>query len=317
MDQRRVVGLCPWLPWPLSRWRVWTEPVRAERLAALRIGLAAVMLFDVSLSYLPRPSDFFGRGSLGDPAVFPPSARWEWSLLRGVEDPAVLTAALWLWAAATVSLLIGSWTRVSAAAAWLLSTSFDNLNPHVTNAGDQVRAITLFYLMLSPCGAAWSLDALRRRRNGPVYVHPWPLRLLFAQMVVIYVCNGLEKAAGVDWPRGESLYFVLGDAVITRWSYAQVPVPYALTRALTWVVLGWELGFPLFVCVPWLLDNGGVRRPRWLFYALRGTWVAALGFGVLFHLGIALGMEIGGFPFYMLCLYLPLVPWERWEAHPG
>src|SRR5581483_5576329 len=35
-----VAGLRPWYPWPLSRWRWWTEPVPAERLAALRIGLA-------------------------------------------------------------------------------------------------------------------------------------------------------------------------------------------------------------------------------------------------------------------------------------
>src|SRR5205823_3952047 len=34
----QVVGLKPWFPWPLSRWRWLNEPVRAERLAALRIG---------------------------------------------------------------------------------------------------------------------------------------------------------------------------------------------------------------------------------------------------------------------------------------
>ena len=37
----RFVGVDPWLPWPLSAWRWWTEPVAAERLAALRIGLAS------------------------------------------------------------------------------------------------------------------------------------------------------------------------------------------------------------------------------------------------------------------------------------
>ena len=31
-------GLFPWLPWPLRAMPAWTVPVRAERLAVLRIG---------------------------------------------------------------------------------------------------------------------------------------------------------------------------------------------------------------------------------------------------------------------------------------
>ena len=42
MSERTVVGLKPWLPWPLSRSPWWTEPVRAERLAVLRIGATSV-----------------------------------------------------------------------------------------------------------------------------------------------------------------------------------------------------------------------------------------------------------------------------------
>jgi hypothetical protein len=183
--------------------------------------------------------------------------------------------------------------------AWVLSTSVANINPSLENAGDVIRGIILFYLMLTPCGAAWSLDAWRRRRAGrlagPVFVYPWALRLLFLQMVFIYVCNGLYKLMGPDWRSGDSLYYVLGDLVLSRWSYAQVPVPYLLTRILTWVVLAWELAFPLLVC--------------W-----RPTRVAALLFGVAFHLGIGLTMELGGFVPYMLCFYLPLVPWERFSG---
>src|SRR5262245_10239971 len=115
-----VIGILPWLPWPLSRWRWWTEPVRAERLAALRIGLALVLLLDILLTYLPHGRDFFGRDSLGSPElfgwVFEPKwdwqaigedlargkpfgrvlgMRWRWSVLRDVEDPRIIGAALW------------------------------------------------------------------------------------------------------------------------------------------------------------------------------------------------------------------------------
>ena len=299
MSDGTVLGLRPWLPWPLGRSRWWTQPIRAERLAALRIGLAAVLLVDVLTTYLPHAADFYGRDSLGAPGVF--AGRFAgghayWSLLQGVESPAVVRAAVLAWAAAGAGLLLGVATRVCAAAAWALSVSFAAVNLSVENAGDTVRTILLFYLMLCPCGAVWSVDAwlLRRRRGpGPFLVHPWPARLLLVQLVCIYFRNGLHKAVGYDWAAGDSLYFVLGDLTLARWSYAWLTVPYLLTRLLTWLVLAWEFLFPVLLLWPRL------RLP-------------VLCFGAAFHLGIWLCLELGGFAPYMLCLYLPLLPWERW-----
>lgn len=287
-----VVGLRPCLPWPLSRWRWWTVPVPAERLAALRIGIAAVLLVDLLTTYWPYVGDLFGANSLGQPSLFAwrwwPKY-WYWSVLRGVESPTALRLAMAVWTICTVGLLVGWHTRACAVLTWAVSTSFANLNPNVDNAGDTIRGIILFYLMLCPSGAAWSFDARRARRTRPALVHPWPLRLLFVQMVVIYFCNGVHKAKGIDWPAGDSLYYVLADLSLTRWSYAGVPVPYWMTKGLTWLVLGWEIGFPVLV----------------LWRPLR---FIALAFGVLFHLGIWLSMELGNFAPYMLCLYLPLLP---------
>ena len=64
MMQRKIAGLVPWLPWPLCRWRLWTEPVRAERLAALRIGLAFFILLDILTTYGPHVHDLYGPDSL-------------------------------------------------------------------------------------------------------------------------------------------------------------------------------------------------------------------------------------------------------------
>jgi uncharacterized membrane protein YphA (DoxX/SURF4 family) len=298
-----VVGLRPWLPWPLSRSRWWTEPVPAERLAALRIGLAAVLLWDLLTTQMPNLRLYFGHDGLGGAELFQgllwPN-RWTWSALAGAGDEA-LRWAMFGWVAATVCLLLGFLTRLSAAGAWLLSLSFAGLNQYIDNAGDQIRGIILFYLMLCPAGAAWSLDAwLRRRRGGPagpVRVYPWPLRLLFLQLVLIYFLNGLYKLTGSNWIRGDSLYYVLCDLSLSRVSYAQLPIPYEATRLLTWIVLGWEAGFPLWIALRW------TRKP-------------ALVLGVLFHLGILLTMELGGFAPYALTLYLPLVPWERLGRRP-
>jgi hypothetical protein len=292
VSERAVVGLKPWLPWPLSRWSWWTEPVRAERLAALRIGVAAVLLLDLLTTYLPRATDFYGANSLGSPDIFP-ATDWDWSLLRKATDQRLLLAALGTWILATAALLVGVATRVAVVTVWVLSTSFAHLNPAIENAGDEVRGILLFYLMLSPCGAAWSLDSRRLRRDDVRLIWPWALRLLFVQMVLIYFSSGVYKLLGAQWRAGESLYYVLSDWTFARCPYAALPIPYLLTQLLTWSVLAWELAFPLLVMI---------RRTR----------VIALLFGVTFHLGIGLFLELGMFTPYMLCLYLPLVPWERW-----
>src|SRR5215467_7214346 len=98
MNRRHIVGWKPWLPWPLSAWPWWTEPVRAERLAMVRIGLAAVLLFDIVTSYLPHVYHYFAGDFLGGAEVLETywgrSDNMHWSLLRGVEHP--LESALFL-----------------------------------------------------------------------------------------------------------------------------------------------------------------------------------------------------------------------------
>jgi Vitamin K-dependent gamma-carboxylase len=436
-----VVGVEPWLPWPLSAWPAWTDPVRAERLALLRIGVALCLIADICIHYAPYTLEYFGKGRLGDPGIFDwrfKEPRMTWSLLRGFGDSATMYLAMTLWIAMTVwivgtslarllfihknppaddrsgmavclwmlgfvvyimglwseltaagakidfvawlmplagfscvclfwvlelatrlrdeshriawltlalainatiilvalgfgltllegidqeawwlrilrpwqdhdgiviavmivwigsavCMLFGAFTRLAAVMTWAISISFANANPYLDNAGDSIRLILLFYLMLCPCGAVWSLDGLVKKRPRPVYVHPWPIRLIFTQMIVMYFINGLYKLFGESWLNGESLHYVLGDLVLARVSFSLLPLPFEVTRIMTWTVLTWEVSFPLLVIFKW---------PRRL----------ALFFGVVFHLGIFVSMELGPFPLYALCMYLPLIPWSR------
>ncbi len=218
-----------------------------------------------------------------------------WARLLGSwqNDDALLLAAMIAWIGSAAFLLMGIATRPAAVLAWALSLSFQNANPKLDNAGDTIRIILLFYLMLCPCGAAWSVDSLlKRRAPGPVYVHPWPICLIFVQMVLMYWMNGLYKLFGETWREGSSLHYVLGDMALARFSQVAWPVPYQLTRIMTWTVLAWETLLPLLVIFKW---------PRRL----------ALFMGVMFHLGIFASLELGPFALYALCMYLPLIPWER------
>jgi hypothetical protein len=332
-----TVGLQPWYPPPLSWWKWWTQPVRAERLAALRIGLAAVLLFDVLTTYLPNVKTFYGRDSLGAWPLFKDlwtTTKWNWSLFYCVEDHTYLYAGMIVWIVAIVGLMTGCFTRFCAVTAFVLSTSFANLNDNIDNAGDTVRGIILFYLavahlFLPPSGVAWSIDVWRSKKTGPTFIDPWPLRLLFLQMIVIYWANGLHKIVGRDWLLGNSLYYVFGDATLARWSKAQFNIPYWLTRVMTWTVLAWEVSLPGLLIgdamLTWWVKTG-FKLPFWKEEGTIPDWqvkltnvlsyrpirTVTLCFGVLFHIGIWITMELGFFPPYMLCLYLPLLPWEKW-----
>ncbi len=71
---------------------------------------------------------------------------------------------------------------------------------------------------------------------------------------------------------------------LSRWSFAQLPLPFWMTAVLTYCCVWWEALFP--VLVSW-------RRTR--------AWT--LWFGVSFHAGIFLTMEVGWFSIYSLCFY--------------
>ncbi len=304
MNSLPVVGTKPRLFGSLARSPWWSKPIRAERTAAFRIGIGLALLVDIFWFYLPSMHDFFGANSLGSPEIFAGRLAdlWRWSLLGGVADLALLRAALFVWAAAALLLTLGVYPRVCAAIAWMLAVSVQNVNFYLHNSGDNVRNIALFYLMFAPCGAAWSLDCVwRRMRSGetrPAFIYPWPVRLLTVQLATIYFVNGAYKFAGGDWRNGQVMHDVLGNIAWTRFPTDGLPIPEFAVVAMTWTTLFWELGFPLLMLVPRL------RPPTLLI-------------GVGFHLGTMVLFQIAMFPIYMLCLYLPLVPWEAFDCRVG
>jgi hypothetical protein len=204
--------------------------------------------------------------------------------------------------------------------------------------------------MLAPSGRALSLDAWLRRRftvefgssglgrwlprlvrrpcvdESPALVAPWPVRVMQIQLCLVYLTTGLVKLAGEGfspeaWPEGSwrptappggswwdgtSIHYVFNYPTKSRWSSAQLTAPFWVTMVMTYAVVWWEVLFTPLVL--W-------RRTRRL----------AVWFGVLFHLGIWVTMEIGWFSPYVLSFYAVWLPsrfWARFDreqaaAPPG
>ena len=292
-----VLGLEPTLPRPLGRWRWLTDPIPTERAAALRIAVGATLLFDIFVLYLPNLRALYGPGGFGDPAHFdavfgPPW--WRWSLLRLLPVSWGPQALLTAWALAATALLVGYHPRLAALVCWVAAVSFSQANLYLHNGGDQLKLIVLLMLLFLPTDGRWAVrrHPAARVATGPVLVRPWPIRLLMVQLVVMYFMNGYYKALGPAWRDGSVMYYVAHNPGWAHFSPDYLPLPIEAWKVLAWVTVLWELLFPVTVALP-------------------TTRAATLWIGALFHIGTLIHLEVGLFPMYALCYYVPLIPWER------
>jgi hypothetical protein len=176
-------------------------------------------------------------------------------------------------------------------------------NPLPLTSGHGVLLAVLFCLVWADCGDRLSIDewrASRRPRDegaAAISVSPvadieagqpiWPLRLLRAQVALIYLTSGLFKLLGSTWRDGSAVYYTTGQNLFGR-IFNVYPFPVAfewVLTALTYATLLWELSFPV------LLLHRLTRR-------------VALVTGVAMHLGISATMEVGPFTWVMLAAYV-------------
>ncbi len=322
----------------------WTRPIRAEPLALFRILLGAITLLSLLFSLLPRLDLYLGPEGLCPPEALnswlqrsgrfcllrgpvslpllghwlpeETAKRYPWlegwvseeaatTWQRWGEKPAVAYAVFGGWILSLLALTLGWRTRLAAIAAWTLTTTFHYRLPWLTNGGDDLLRAGLFYLMFSPAGAVWSLDARPRLLKMPlIRIPPWSVRLMQIQLALVYLFTGLVKLSGPyfdeegrliqDWLTGEAVYWVLNDVAVARWPYAWFPVPLLVCRLLSWATLAFELGFPFLVLF---------RRVRpWLLLA-----------GLAFHLGIWVQTEVGWFSQVSMCWYVLFLSGETLE----
>jgi hypothetical protein len=301
VSEPRVVGVQPWFPWPLSRWGWWTEPVPAQRLAALRIAAALVLLYDILVEYLPYFATYFSPDALGGRDLY--AGRYQpghgyWSVLRWLPDAWGPQAVFAVWLASAVALLVGWRPLVSGLVAWACAVSVWNINVGLNNGGDRLRNVLLLIVAASCSGAVWGVSGVRRAGDPrPVLVPGWPVKVLFVQLAVLYFFNGYYKVISPQWRSGYVMYFASHDLAWSLYPGVAARVPVWVHQLTAWVTLVWELGFPVLA-------------------VLKGTRAVTLALGVLFHLGTFVTLEVGHFALYAVAFYAAFVPWERLRRDP-
>lgn len=236
-----------------------------------------------------------------------------------VEDPRVLWLIHILHLIVIVLFTIGYQTRVTSVLTWIAGLAYLHRNPLVLFGQDTMMNLCLFYLMLAPCGAIWSVDSLiaryRRakkelaegRTPAPPAVTPlvsagFVMRLLQVHYCLMYLSAGLSKLKGQSWWNGSAPWFTMNNPEFSP------------------VHISWFRDFVSFLC-----------QDRWVFefYMTAGvifTMIVEIGFpfcvwtrlrpwfvagAILLHLGIALNMGLIVFSLFMFAL---LICWMTPES---
>jgi len=136
-------------------------------------------------------------------------------------------------------------------------------------------------------------------------VPAWGRHLLLLQLVFMYTVAGVAKVGARWMPFADfsALWVILHDPAVARFTPPPPGWAYPLTQIGTAVTLAWEWTTPLLLLV-FLGRHLGDRAPAWLqrVVSWRPEW-GWVGIGAIFHLGIAILMDLGIFPWAMLALY--------------
>ncbi len=295
----------------MIRWWIdlWDRREAPTVMAIVRIGLATVILSELlTIAAYDLVDVVFVTADHGGLAT----PRWSqepwWIALFG-GTPASAFALHALCIVASVCLLIGLATPVSALALLLLYAQTALILPHGDRAIDMLLRNAMMILVFARSGAIWSVDAwwrTGRLAGSGEDVPAWPRYLLVLQLVVMYFTAGVQKYAVHWWPWGgySALYVILND-----WTYARFPFHwlksqplYLFTQVSTAVTMFFQVTYPVVLLHYFPLPGdrlGGLRRAM-ARYHLHWVWI---GVGAFFHFGIAVTMNLGIFPWGMLVLY--------------
>jgi hypothetical protein len=221
--------------------------------------------------------------------------------------------------AVIVLFTLGVCTRVTSVLTWLAALAYLQRNPIALFGQDTMMNMCLFYLMLAPCGATWSVDWLvRRYRTGrdalaagkppPPETGPRPMisanviiRLIQIHYCLMYMSAGLSKLKGDSWWNGSAPWYCM-----TNPEFSPLHLPF-FRDALYWLCQDqwrwlWELHMNVVDIFTLSLEIG---LPFLVWTRLRPI---ALTGSIMLHMGIALNMGLVVFSLFMFTLLLAWMP---------
>lgn len=234
-----------------------------------------------------------------------------------------------------LGVMAGFFTRTNALLLLVSWASFVEVLPYADRGIDTLSRLALCVLVCSQSGHFASVDALVRTGSlwgddKPIFA--WGRRLLVLQVVLMYFAAGSSKVGLTWWPMGHyaALYFSLQDPAVAAWNFdylSRQPF-FFFTQVGTATTMIYQISYPLVLLfMYWQRNPPQGRLARFAAFARRYRieWVW-IGIGGIFHLSLAMTMNLGIFPWAMLALYpiwilpdefLAFRNWLRARFRPG
>jgi hypothetical protein len=177
--------------------------------------------------------------------------------------------------------------------------SLHNRNLVSSSGADVLLLIFAFNLMLSPCGAAYSVDSwLKSRRRGTLaepLILPWSVRLIQIQIGLVYTMAAILKTGGGLWLNGTALHYVLNNSEVYRFDVSFLTQYPILINVMTYSALAMEFSLAFFI---WFR----AARPFVLYV------------GLMLHAGILITINIPIFGELMWVGYLAFLTPPEFDA---
>lgn len=205
---------------------------------------------------------------------------------------------------------LGMYTRVTSVMTWLVGLSYINRAQPYLFGQDTMMTLCLFYLMMSPCGAKWSIDRWMEKQRAiaagrePPPVEPsvaagFILRVFQVQYCFMYFSAGTSKLKGQRWWEGHAFFLCLANPEFA-------PMHMGIYRDF----LGWMCSHRVLfelhgIAVSYFTLATELSFPFVVWTRLRPVAVAM---ALLLHAGIAIIMGLSVFSLFMFCLLICFIP---------
>jgi hypothetical protein len=287
----------------MNPFKAWNQfffgPISARPLGIFRIVYGSVIIMYLGLMTVEFDYFYTGAGLLQGTEAREAAGPFRFSPLQYVDNPMVAHLVLAATASVAVAFTLGWRTRLMSVLLYLGMLSMYHRNVISNGGPDALPMILSFYAMLCPCGAAYSLDAIRaaKKRGAaaePLIV-PWAVRLLQMQLCLIYFQSCVIKSRGETWLSGTTVHYILFNTEFRQFN------------------LEWLTQYPLLINA---MTHGALliefALAFWLWFRPTRRW-AILG-GIALHLGIRPMLIVPSFGECMIACYLTFLAPDELDA---
>ena len=285
---------------PVRAWNAFFfRPTSARPLGLIRILFGLLALANLAFTAVDLDYWFTDSGLLRGDESRIIAGPLQHSPLQWYQGPTSVRVAFAATASAAALLTIGWRTKLMSILFYLGMLAIHNRNL-VSSSGADVLLLTFgFNLMLSPCGAAYSVDAwLASRRRGTLaepLIIPWAMRLIQIQISLVYTFAVLLKFGGNLWLNGTAMHYVVTDTEVNRFDLGFLTQYPILINLMTYSALAMELSLAFLIWVK-------AARPL------------VLVLGLMLHTGILITVNIPIFGELMWVGYLAFLTPPEFNA---